>query len=256
MTRTGGTFHNDIVVLIIRLGQEDFRQLIQRQQSMLINVVFLLDPLGDALVDRDVYLPENEGVWGNVIKCGPLFTLDGAPKCINGPALRDLDQKDAAGIITKHQTVEVELRLWFGLGSYGWSAFRTPKASLTKRWKIHNDVEVVLERVQWKISPTLDLLVVLQSDTRWKVMARFDRYWFVKLQEWFQWDNDGDHIDVLTFQSTRSLHRYSRGSHFFLSPWQVPSIRLRWCWWEPQSWKVYSRHWQHPKVHKHRCQPQ
>ena len=46
-----------------------------------------------------------------MIKCGPLFTLDGAPKCINGPALRDLDQKDAAGIITKHQTVEVELRL-------------------------------------------------------------------------------------------------------------------------------------------------
>ena len=41
--------------------------------------------------------------------------MDGASKGNNGLDLCNLDLKDAAGIITKHQTVEVELQLWFSL---------------------------------------------------------------------------------------------------------------------------------------------
>lgn len=92
-------------VLINTLVREHFRQLIHRRQRMLLSVIFL----GNAFVDGDVCLPENEGVCVDVLEGWPLFLLDCSPERTDIIALCNLDGKGADVGIAENQTVEVQL---------------------------------------------------------------------------------------------------------------------------------------------------
>ena len=54
-------------------------------------------------VDGDGNLPEKECICGNVIKCRPLFVLDGVFEGADSLAFRNLDREDATGIIVEHE---------------------------------------------------------------------------------------------------------------------------------------------------------
>ena len=69
----------------------------------------IIEGRGEALVDENGNFPENEGSCVDVLERVTLFVLDGLSEGTDNLAFRNLDREDVTGIITEHQTVEIEM---------------------------------------------------------------------------------------------------------------------------------------------------